>query len=59
MKKFNVYSEGKIILSDEPEELFESSTPKIYENIKDLKVGESYNYTEIHSGRGWEVERIV
>jgi hypothetical protein len=59
MKKFNVYSEGKLIIPDEPEELFKTSTPEIYKNIKDLEVGKSYFYTELMSGRGWEVERIV
>ena len=60
-KRFNIYSEGALILKDDRLSNLKKSLKSrgIKKAIKHLKSSEIYIYFDPESGRQWEYERVV
>ena len=59
MKKYNIYSNGILILTETEEELMTTDRKKIKKHVEKLEVGDRYVYTEKSNLRDWEIERVV
>ena len=59
MKKFNIYSDGKLISCETEEELKTVDKKKILKKLEKVNINESFTYVDKVSGREWEIERVV
>ena len=60
-KRFNIYSQGNLILKDDTLMKFKKSLKKkgIKKELKHLKSNEFFIYFDPDSGRQWEYERVM
>ncbi len=60
-KRFNIYSQGTLILKDDTLMNFKKSLREkhIAKELKKLKANEMFIYFDPDSGRQWEYERVM
>lgn len=60
-KRFNIYSEGMLVLKDDTLSKLKKSLKKrgIKKEIKKLQFNEFFVYFDPESGRQWEYERVM
>lgn len=59
MKKYNIYSDGRIYDTKYEEDMFGTLKKEVSDQVKELEIGDSHTYRDPVSNRDWEIERIV